>query len=324
MPLTVLVRSTNRGEARLTFDGMQPVVVGRGASCDVRLPDASVSFRHASIRAQGTDFVLTDEGSTNGTFVGGVRIAPRTSRLVRSGDLVRVGRVWIELRIDQSAVTRDVANATRDVALGLVAQALDDMGTDRTIKLRVLEGRDLGAVLPLAEEGRVYVLGRGAECDLPLADGDSSREHAHVVRRGSSVTVRDLGAKNGTWLGETPVPSDREVSWRTTQLLRIGRTIVAVEEPLGDALARIESAPDEAIPAHEEAPTPPGATPPAELRKPLEAEPSSAAPMAAIPAAPPALRKKRPGWSATDLTVMAAAVGVLALSIAGLVWLLRP
>ena len=46
--------------------------------------------------------------------------------------------------------------------------------------------------------------------------------------------------------------------------------------------------------------------------------------MAAIPAAPPALRKKRPGWSATDLTVMAAAVGVLALSIAGLVWLLRP
>ncbi|HEY8091005.1 MAG TPA: FHA domain-containing protein, partial [Polyangiaceae bacterium] len=97
MPLTLLVRATNLGEARLTFDGMQPVVVGRGASCDVRLPEPSVSFRHASFRAQGTDYVVTDEGSSNGTFVGGVRVEPRTSRVVRSGDLVRVGRVWIEL-----------------------------------------------------------------------------------------------------------------------------------------------------------------------------------------------------------------------------------
>src|ERR1700687_4032997 len=101
MPLTVIVRSAG-GDARLTFDGTQRVVIGRGPGSDVRLPDSSVSHRHATLRSQGADFLVVDEGSTNGTFVGGVRIAQGTSRIVRSGDMVRVGRVWLALAIDQN------------------------------------------------------------------------------------------------------------------------------------------------------------------------------------------------------------------------------
>src|SRR5580692_1864357 len=137
MPLTVVVRSAASGEARLTFDGNQRIVLGRGAGCDVRLPDVTVSLRHASLRAQGSDFVVVDEGSANGTFVGGVRVSPRTSRIVRAGDLVRLGRVWVELTIDRSPVTRDLAVATRDLALALVSEAMDAQGADRTAKLVV-------------------------------------------------------------------------------------------------------------------------------------------------------------------------------------------
>jgi pSer/pThr/pTyr-binding forkhead associated (FHA) protein len=324
MPITVLVRTTTGGESRLTFDGMQSVVLGRGASCDVRLPDASVSHRHASLRAQGMDFVLVDEGSSNGTFVGGVRVAPRTSRIVRSGDMVRLGRVWLELRVDQSPVTRDAGSATREVALALVSQALAAMGTDLTAKLRVLEGRDQGTLLPLAVEGQTYTLGRGPECDLPIADGDASREHAHVVRRSTEVTVRDLGAKNGTWLGEAALPADREIVWRPALMLRIGRTVLALEEPVGDALARIESGPDEPIPDDEPVAPPAPSTPAVEAPRSVVRQPASAAPMAVVPMQP-ATPKKRPraGWAPADLMVMAAAIGVLALSIAGLIYLLR-
>jgi pSer/pThr/pTyr-binding forkhead associated (FHA) protein len=306
---------------------MQSVVLGRGASCDVRLPDASVSHRHASLRAQGMDFVLVDEGSVNGTFVGGIRVAPRTSRIVRSGDKVRLGNVWIELRIDQSPVTRDVGSATREVALALVSQALAEMGTDLTMKVRVLEGRDQGLALALADEGRLYTLGRGAECDLPIADADASREHAKVVRRGAEVKVRDLGAKNGTWLGESALPSGGEAAWRPALMLRIGRTVLALEEPVGDALARIESGPDEPV-ANEEVvpppPPPPPTTPVAEGPSSVGREPASAAPMAVVPrpSAPPKPRP-RSGLAPADLMVMAAAIGVLALSIAGLIYLLR-
>jgi hypothetical protein len=270
------------------------------------------------------DFVLVDEGSSNGTFVGGVRVAPRTSRIVRSGDMVRLGRVWLELRVDQSPVTRDAGSATREVALALVSQALAAMGTDLTAKLRVLEGRDQGTILPLAVEGQTYTLGRGPECDLPIADGDASREHAHVVRRSTEVTVRDLGAKNGTWLGEAALPADREIVWRPALMLRIGRTVLALEEPVGDALARIESGPDEPIPDDEPVAAPAPSTPAVEAPTSVAREPSSAAPMAVVPTQP-ATPKKRPraGWAPADLMVMAAAIGVLALSIAGLIYLLR-
>ncbi|MGD0528017.1 MAG: FHA domain-containing protein [Polyangiaceae bacterium] len=329
MPISVLVRSATGGDARLTFDGMQSVVLGRGASCDVRLPDASVSHRHASLRTQGMDFVLIDEGSSNGTYVGGVRVAPRTSRIVRSGDVVRLGRVWIELRIDQSPVTRDLGSATREVALALVSQALAAMGTDLTMKVRVLEGRDQGLVLALREEGRAYTLGRGPECDLPIADGDASREHATLVRRGTEVRVRDLGAKNGTWLGDAPLPADRDAVWRPALMLRIGRTVLALEEPVGDALARIEVGPDERMPDGEAVPAPEPSSPVVEApasaaREPASAAPMSAAPMVEIPVRPaPPRERPRSGWAPADLMVMAAAIGVLALSIAGLIYLLR-
>src|SRR5215472_10425998 len=104
MSLTVIVRTSAESEARLTFDGTQRVVLGRGASSDVRLPDPTVSLRHATLHAQGADFVIVDEASTNGTYVGGVRVAPHTSRVVRSGDRVRMGRLWVELRIEHTPV----------------------------------------------------------------------------------------------------------------------------------------------------------------------------------------------------------------------------
>jgi pSer/pThr/pTyr-binding forkhead associated (FHA) protein len=333
MPITVIVRSAAGDENRLTFDGTARIVIGRGASCDVRLPDASVSHRHACLRAQGADFLLVDEGSMNGTFVGGVRIAARTSRIVRSGDLVRAGRVWLELRLDQSPVTRDVAAATRELALALVSQAMARAGTDSTMRIQVVEGRDQGAVLPLAVDERMYVIGRAAECDLALSDPDASREHVRVGRRGNVVIVCDLGAKNGTWIADARLPANGEANWRPAQMMRVGRTVLALVEPVGDALAEIEGAPDEPLPADAPLSAAPAADPPAPDASAASAGaldgPSAAgAPLASLPGpgdpTPKEKRRKpRAVWSIADMIVVTAALGVLALSIAGLVWLLR-
>src|SRR5438132_5312756 len=123
MPLTLILRSTSAPPGTpapaLTFDGPR-VVIGRGAGCDVRLPEPSVSQRHATVRTSGSDWVVVDEGSTNGTFVGETKLAPKTPRPLKSGDMVRVGRVWLEARVDQTPPTRDLAFATRDLALALV------------------------------------------------------------------------------------------------------------------------------------------------------------------------------------------------------------
>ncbi len=332
MPITVLILSTGdpSGErtgppqgradghdaapASLTFDGMQRIVIGRGLGSDVRLPDPSVSHRHATIRAQGNDFVVVDEGSTNGTFVGEVRIAPLTSRLVRPGDRVRVGRLWLEIRVEAGPVTRDVALATRDLALALVARALEARGDDTTMRLRVVEGPDQGASVPLAVEGQEILVGRGPHCDLLLADADASREQARVLRHGSAVFIRDLGGKNGTWIGETRAEPGRDTPWRPALMVRVGRTVLAIEEPVSGALAEIEAAPDERM-----------AEPPAPPPSPVE-------PVAPAAAAPRPTNGARAGsgarslanrWSIADFAVMTAALAILALSLGGLAWLLR-
>jgi pSer/pThr/pTyr-binding forkhead associated (FHA) protein len=331
MPITLLVRTGESqspdGQApRLTFDAIPRCVIGRGASCDVRLPDPSVSHRHATIEARGADFVIVDEGSTNGTFVGNSRLSPRTSRILKSGDMIRVGRVWLEARFDVTPITRDVANATRDIALALVARAMANAGDDVTTRARIVEGHadDVGRTMPLADEGRAYVVGRAAECDLSLADPAASRDHVQVVRRGAVVLLRDRGSKNAAVLGDAPLASDRDTPWRTTQPLRVGKTTLALEEPVAAALSELESEADEALAPDEmpKAPPPPREPAAEPIAPPASSAPIVQAPEEPEPVAPPPSRKKG-GWSATDFLVMLAALSVLGLSIAGLVWLLR-
>ncbi|HEX3770151.1 MAG TPA: hypothetical protein VHV30_04770, partial [Polyangiaceae bacterium] len=123
-------------------------------------------------------------------------------------------------------------------------------------------------------------------------------------------------------------PADREVPWRPAIMVRIGRTVLALDEPVARALAEIEHAPDEAT---NEAPPPPpepvvaapAGTPASEGG--VEDRGAAAVAEVELVEALAKSEKKRPrsGWSVTDLFVMAAAIGVLALSLAGLVWLLR-
>jgi hypothetical protein len=61
------------GQAR--HEITKPVtVLGRSASCDVRLSDPNVSRRHAELRQQGTSYWMVDLDSTNGVEVNGARV----------------------------------------------------------------------------------------------------------------------------------------------------------------------------------------------------------------------------------------------------------
>src|SRR5688572_28044929 len=245
MALTVVVRS---GEAatppQISFDAPR-IVIGRGDGCEVRLPDPSISHRHASIRQRGTDYVIIDEGSTNGTFVGPVRLSPQAPRMIRSGELVRVGRIWLEVRIEHTAVTQNPQLLTREIALGLVSSALAAQGEASSARVRVAEGPDDGKLLELREFERRYVLGRGQGADLSLEDPDASRRHVELFRKGQHVQIHDLGSKNGTKLGDRKLDAGEETVWTRNATLRIGNNAFEVEDPVGDALEEIDSATDE-------------------------------------------------------------------------------
>jgi pSer/pThr/pTyr-binding forkhead associated (FHA) protein len=63
--------------------------IGRDASCDLAIPDMTVSRRHATLERTDEGWILTDLASTNGTRVNGWRVRGRVQ--VRAGDLVTFG-----------------------------------------------------------------------------------------------------------------------------------------------------------------------------------------------------------------------------------------
>jgi pSer/pThr/pTyr-binding forkhead associated (FHA) protein len=342
MPVTVIVRSgsspkggTSPG-APLSLTCEAPlVVVGRGEGCDVRLPDPSVSHRHATIRQRGHEYILVDEGSANGTFIGNVKLGAHAPRILKHGDLARIGRVWLEVRFDNRVPPAQGLLATKELALALVARALDAQGELGGPRIVVVDGPDRGKSLLLEEAGRTYVLGRGGEVDLVLEDSDASRRHVQVVRRADQVLARDLGSKNGAEIGGARL-DQRDRVWPLDQELRVGQNTFAYRHPAIEALGELERAADEKIREGESIapPEPPVVTAENESaahnalggsRSPdgTGRDLGAAAPIAEMPRASPRERARKPGWTSTDFAVVLLAVGVLALSAVGLFWLLK-
>ena len=104
-----------------------------------------MSHRHATIRQRGSEYILVDEGSTNGTFMGGVKLGAHAPRILRHGDLARVGRVWLEVRFDNQVPPAQTVLATKELALALVARAMDGAGrARRPARHRDVSGPDQG------------------------------------------------------------------------------------------------------------------------------------------------------------------------------------
>jgi len=68
--------------------GTEPVVIGRGDDCDVRLGDHSVSRRHARLERLAEGYGVHDLQSTNGTFVND---RPTSEGPIGDGDYLRIG-----------------------------------------------------------------------------------------------------------------------------------------------------------------------------------------------------------------------------------------
>jgi pSer/pThr/pTyr-binding forkhead associated (FHA) protein len=323
MALTVVVRSGDlKSQATITFDAPR-IVIGRGDGCEIRLPDPSVSHRHASIRQRGTDYVVIDEGSSNGTFVGPVRLSPQAPRVVRSGDLIRVGRIWLELTTAQVLPTQNQGLVTKEIALALVASSLSADGELCAPRLFVSAGPDQGRELALTEFERAYCIGRAPNADLALSDRDASRRHVEIIRRGSQVLIRDLGSKNGATLSGVRLEANRDTPWPPHAVLALGASEFGFEDPVLAALAEIEAGGDEHMQGDDSVDPPnvaPGKPVPESAVRPLSA---GAAPIAQVPTLAPERAKSNSGFRAVDAAVALVALIVIGLSILGLTWLFR-
>jgi len=127
-------------------------IVGRSRTCDLALPGADASRRHAEILGTGKGFRLRDLGSTNGTFVNGERVEEVE---LRPGDRIQIGDSTITFcRVEADVEDGSAAREAKTVIFERPVPSEDD-ATDRGEAFHgVLAEIPPYAVLQILEMGR--------------------------------------------------------------------------------------------------------------------------------------------------------------------------
>jgi pSer/pThr/pTyr-binding forkhead associated (FHA) protein len=115
--LTLVVIEGNQSGQRVTVPRL-PFLIGRGADCQLRPNSPTVAARHCALLERNGRLLLTDLGSTNGTYVNGVRLDGTMP--VGDGDELAVGPLRFRLQVgtlpplDESSVELDAARTLLD------------------------------------------------------------------------------------------------------------------------------------------------------------------------------------------------------------------
>ena len=210
------------GNAMLFFPPLPPiqlrpqssVVIGRSRSCNLRLPSADASRRHAEIVGVKGNYLLRDLRSTNGTFLNGERIQERQ---LKPGDRIQIGGdvitfCQVEAPIDRAAPTigEDQTLLFERPGLGQVFQgSLAEIPTFAV--LQILEmGRKTGLLLLESDQGPGKLwLCAGA----PI--------HAETkLQKGFDAAVAVVNMASGRFTFEPQrEPSERTIQASVTELL---------------------------------------------------------------------------------------------------------
>ena len=111
-------------ESLLDLDTTRSYAIGRSQHNDLTLHDALLSRRHAELTREREGWVLTDCGSSNGTFVNGRRLVKSVRLTLR--DRVRIGDCRLRLRSDHALA-------------GQVSLADNPLSVEGTVKLLASE-----------------------------------------------------------------------------------------------------------------------------------------------------------------------------------------
>lgn len=332
MALTLLLRSGGLSPVPFVVCEAPRLVLGRAGGCDLQLPDPSVGRRHASLRQRGSEYVLVDEGSENGTFVGRERLASYTPHRVRTGDLIRLGRVWIE--VASAPHRKGQSFSARELARKLVSGSLSCANLPCELTLSVSAGPTPAKELALVEPDVAYFVGRSRTASLTIKDEGLPTRAFEVQRKGEQVRIKSLDAEFPLTLGGVELATGRTSRWKPECSLELQGYQFQFDDPVARCLAEIEGSETEPLPSSENVEPPANcslpdvATPSGEI---LSAEGST--PTASEKSEDPAPRKRirrrwaqnagSERWTVADSFVFSMALCVLGVSLWAIHWVVH-
>ena len=128
--LVILTQGLNGRAHELNVDR---TTIGRVEDNMFQIAEASISSHHCEVLLRGSDVVIKDLNSTNGTFINDEQI---TERVLKPGQTLRLGQV--ELKLDTGAPDSAAATASAPAPAKKSAEAT--MVIPRGVSLSELEG----------------------------------------------------------------------------------------------------------------------------------------------------------------------------------------
>ena len=128
MKRTIRLRGISTQHKGRVWESDSLLRVGRLSTFEIALDDSSVSRRHADVRlGEDGTWVVNDLGSTNGTFVNGVRV-DGTDQPVRQRDVVQFGKVAMLVELTEATAEGPPSD---QLVLAAAAQSTFDAGLER-------------------------------------------------------------------------------------------------------------------------------------------------------------------------------------------------
>jgi pSer/pThr/pTyr-binding forkhead associated (FHA) protein len=252
----VIVTVQGKKTAEVSLD--REMVVGRREDADLRLPYSEVSSHHAKIRPDGAGIVITDLGSTNGTYLDGkTKLEAKKEFALKPGGRVSIGPAVLEVEAPAAPPPPPPKPAARErdpgahgtVLVGNIdaKSAMVDMAMFQAAGARlIVAAQDGRRTIPL---GKMEVVVGREDAEVTIAHPSVSKEHAQFVFQGGKFFVEDLQSSNGTFVdgnritGRAPIASQGTVTFGTVPCL-------FVFDEAKKAGAGIEDVPAEALLSH--------------------------------------------------------------------------
>ncbi|WP_020470331.1 HD domain-containing phosphohydrolase [Zavarzinella formosa] len=115
-----------------TWESVNVMHVGRIGTMEIVLDDTSVSRRHADLRLAETGWWVKDLGSTNGTYVNGIRLGA-AERQIHPRDIVQFGKVAMMVEMSENGPAEPLSSSSDQIIVeGELASSWQE-GVDRLL-----------------------------------------------------------------------------------------------------------------------------------------------------------------------------------------------
>jgi len=179
--------------------GQGKVIIGRIPECDIKIDNPAISRKHASIEHGPDGYLLTDLGSSNGTFLNGEPI--KAAVALKPGDVIGLAKFELQFQDAPSSELEKMMGemdmeATMMVDSERMAKAFQSTpesapASSGPRKLVVLKGDTNTKELPIERD--VVTIGKASSCDLVIKGFFLDKIEATLTHKETKYFLNPLG-----------------------------------------------------------------------------------------------------------------------------------